>query len=303
MTWTHHAIVLAFLFGLGAAVGSFLNVCIYRIPTRMSLLRPPLRCPRCASAIAPRDNVPILGWLALRGRCRSCRLPISVRYPLVEALAGVLFAAAYPAVLASAPGDLLDTGIDLAVARLLHHALLVALVITAALIGHDTGHVPRRLTITGMTLGLALGTVLPAARPEGAMARTPGDGFAVGAFGLLLGGSLVQLARLVARRTGHPEAIGGDDGALLAMIGAFLGGRVILPILLIVAVLVCLRTALAPGRLRAFRSYLGTAALILLLARPFLEPGVGVRSPPSPAGRHVPLVPQGFPGDSRPSTR
>ncbi|HMB04483.1 MAG TPA: prepilin peptidase, partial [Isosphaeraceae bacterium] len=259
MTWTHHAIVLAFLFGLGAAVGSFLNVCIYRIPARMSLLRPPSRCPRCASAIAPRDNVPILGWLALRGRCRSCRLPISVRYPLVEALAGVLFAAAYPAVLASAPGDLLDAGIDLAVARLLHHALLVALVITAAFIGHDTGNVPRRLTVTGMALGLALGTVLPAARPEGAMARTPGGGFAVGAFGLLLGVSLAQLARLVARRTGHPEAIGGDDGALLAMIGAFLGGRVILPILLIAAVLVCLCTALAPGRLLAFRSYLGTA--------------------------------------------
>lgn len=76
---------------LGACIGSFLNVVVYRLPLRKSLSDPPSHCPRCGHAIRRRDNVPVFGWLVLRGRCRDCKEPISVRYPLVEAASGLVF--------------------------------------------------------------------------------------------------------------------------------------------------------------------------------------------------------------------
>ena len=78
---------------LGALIGSFLNVVIYRVPAGLSIVRPPSACPGCRTAIRARDNVPVLSWLVLRGRCRSCAEPISRRYPAVELLTAVLFVA------------------------------------------------------------------------------------------------------------------------------------------------------------------------------------------------------------------
>ncbi|HEX9336373.1 MAG TPA: prepilin peptidase, partial [Pseudonocardiaceae bacterium] len=77
---------------LGLAVGSFLNVVIHRVPRGESLVRPPSRCPACGASVRNRHNVPVVGWLVLRGRCADCRAPISVRYPLVELTTGVVFA-------------------------------------------------------------------------------------------------------------------------------------------------------------------------------------------------------------------
>ncbi len=87
--------VIAFFFLIGIVIGSFLNVCIARIPEELSIVTPESRCPRCATPIKPYDNVPVLGWLWLRGKCRSCGLPISPMYPLVELLTGLLFVACY----------------------------------------------------------------------------------------------------------------------------------------------------------------------------------------------------------------
>ena len=78
---------------LGLVVGSFANVCIHRMPRRESVVSPPSRCPSCRTLILARDNVPVLGWLLLRGRCRACRAPISWRYPAVEAANGILWLA------------------------------------------------------------------------------------------------------------------------------------------------------------------------------------------------------------------
>jgi leader peptidase (prepilin peptidase)/N-methyltransferase len=105
MTLAHHAVLLLFGIVLGTCVGSFLNVCIYRIPRKMSLLRPRSRCPRCGTAIRARHNVPVLGWLVLGGRCRECRGPISARYPAVELAVGVVFALPYLVAIATASGD------------------------------------------------------------------------------------------------------------------------------------------------------------------------------------------------------
>src|SRR5437588_12624225 len=86
------AISTIFAGALGAAIGSFLNVVAYRLPRRESLVRPGSRCPGCGTAIKTYDNVPVLGWLLLRGRCRSCRISISARYPIVEATTAALAA-------------------------------------------------------------------------------------------------------------------------------------------------------------------------------------------------------------------
>ncbi len=89
--WSFEWAVLVWLFMLGAVVGSFLNVVVYRLPRGMSVVRPASRCPACGTPIAPRDNLPIVGWLLLAGRCRACGQPISPRYPLVELLTAVMF--------------------------------------------------------------------------------------------------------------------------------------------------------------------------------------------------------------------
>ncbi len=91
LTWIGSGLLLLWLFAFGACVGSFLNVVIYRLPIGMNLVHPPSRCPRCLHGIRLTDNVPILGWLFLRGRCRHCALPISFRYPLVELIVATLF--------------------------------------------------------------------------------------------------------------------------------------------------------------------------------------------------------------------
>lgn len=93
-----HWIIIPFLFLLGASIGSFLNVVVYRLPRGKSLLWPPSACPKCGHGLSPRDNIPVFGWLFLGGKCRYCREPISARYPIIEAITGLLFVFYYAAI-------------------------------------------------------------------------------------------------------------------------------------------------------------------------------------------------------------
>jgi leader peptidase (prepilin peptidase)/N-methyltransferase len=182
---------------LGLVVGSYLNVLVHRLPLGVSTVTPPSRCPACDALIRPYDNLPVVSWLILRGRCRDCGAPISVRYPLVEALTGALFAAA--------TARFGFGGQALAAAVL--SALLVAL---AAI---DLGHLllPDKLTLTGIGLGLVGQALLP----SGSLAR--------GAAGALIGaGILLALAGAWELLRGV-EGMGLGDVKMLAMVGAFLG--------------------------------------------------------------------------------
>ena len=134
--WHHVAIIVA-LFVVGVSIGSFLNVVIHRLPLQMSLLRPGSRCPRCGHAISVRDNVPILGWLVLKGRCRNCELPISARYPLVEILTGVLVASGYCVDLALGATDPIERGMLALGVRLLVHIVIVSIAVVGALVAYD----------------------------------------------------------------------------------------------------------------------------------------------------------------------
>jgi leader peptidase (prepilin peptidase)/N-methyltransferase len=197
---------LAFFFG--ASLGSFLNVCIYRIPADESVVRPSSRCPSCRTPIAWYDNVPILSWMLLGGRCRRCQTSIAARYPFVEAATGALALAALWRFGATP-------------------AAIVAFAFTAALllitfIDFDHLFIPDEVSLPGIMIGLGL-SALPG-----------GIGLANAALGAALGGGLLWLVAWGYETTTGAEGMGLGDVKLLAMIGAFLGWQAI-PIVLVIA--------------------------------------------------------------------
>ncbi len=180
---------------LGAIVGSFLNVVAYRLPRRESLIAPASHCPSCSTPVRPYDNVPILSWLLLRGRCRSCKARISPRYPLIEAGAALL---CIGAVLTH------DTTAGIALS-----ITLVLLLVPAAAIDLEYRIIPNKLTATGAVLALVLGTALdPSGEPGRLIAGAAAGGFFL----------LAALA--------YPGGMGMGDVKLAAMMGLFLGAAV-----------------------------------------------------------------------------
>lgn len=207
--------LLVVAIALGVSVGSFLNVVVYRLPAGLSLLHPPSRCPHCLHRLAPYDNVPVLGWLWLRGRCRYCAAPISPRYPLVEALTGVLFAA-----ISWRYGSLGQ------LAPVLSGWVLVSWLVALALIDWDTLTLPNRLTQPGLLLGLGASTALGAIAQGSAIGAVSGllNALLAMALGLWLFQLIATIGSLLWGRT----AMGGGDIKLAAMLGAWLGWKLLL---------------------------------------------------------------------------
>jgi leader peptidase (prepilin peptidase)/N-methyltransferase len=198
-------VVVAGLFGL--MVGSFLNVCIARLPKGGSIVSPPSTCPRCGRLINWRDNIPVISYLMLGGKCRACALPISVRYPLVEAATALLFM--WQAMTEPAPGVHLAS-------RLVFTALLVALAVT----DFETFRLPNPLTFGGLAAGLVF-----------ALFTTPGIRDAV--IGAVLGAGILLLIRWGWLQATGKDAMGLGDVKMLAMIGAFLGWQQVFVVLLL----------------------------------------------------------------------
>lgn len=183
---------------LGLLVGSFLNVVIARLPHGESVVRPRSRCPSCKSAIAWYDNVPVLSYLVLRGRCRGCSQKISLRYPVVELLCAALFLAVYSKFPAS----------WLMVAR---EWPFVAILLAITFIDLDLRIIPDELSLGGLVLGLATA------------AWVPGLGFWPAVVGAFLGYGVFFLMSWGYYKWKGKIGLGGGDVKLLAMLGAFLG--------------------------------------------------------------------------------
>jgi leader peptidase (prepilin peptidase)/N-methyltransferase len=213
-------LVTAWAVASGAVVGSFLNVVIARLPAGQSIVRPRSRCPRCLTPIAWYDNVPVLSWLLLRARCRSCRAPIAIRYPLVE-LAGGL--AAYAAVARH----------GLAPAALVEFAF-VATLLVIALIDLDTWSVYRVVSFPLVGLGL-LANALGWGGAPSLRASLVGAAVAFGALGLFAWGS-TALFRRIGRIGPDEEAMGFGDVHILTAVGANLGIAALLPAVLLAAI-------------------------------------------------------------------
>ncbi len=194
---------------LGLSVGSFLNVCIHRLPRRASVVRPSSRCPSCSYELRWFDNIPVVSWLTLRGRCRKCGAPISIRYPIVEILTMLVFLLHW---------WVFDWTLLMAV-RLLFACALIAL------FAIDLEHhlLPDKITLPGIATGLILSLVVP-----------PGIVDAI--LGTILGGGVLWAIGEAYYRYSGQEGMGGGDVKMLAMIGAFLGWKLVLVTLVLSSV-------------------------------------------------------------------
>lgn len=199
-----------YMFAVGAAVGSFLNVCIVRLPEGKSLVRPGSACPSCGAPIRWFDNIPILSFLFLRGKCRRCGLPISWRYPAVELLTAILFV-------------LLLHRFTHALALAVYIGFVCALVVVSFI---DLKHyiIPNEISIPGIFIGLAL-SLLPARLAGGQLVTSS---FLSAVIGCIAGGGILYLAGIFSLVVFKKEGMGGGDIKLLAMVGAFLGWKLAL---------------------------------------------------------------------------
>jgi leader peptidase (prepilin peptidase)/N-methyltransferase len=205
---TDSAIFFVFAFLFGATVGSFLNVCIYRLPRDRSIVFPPSACPACGSRIAPRDNIPIVGYLLLGGRCRSCRVRISWLYPAVELLNGLLTL-------------FLSIKFQLTPAFFVLFLFCSALVVVTFI---DLEHqiIPDSISLPGIVLGFAASVLLPWLGWGGGLV---GIGWKDSLIGIVAGGGSLLIVAYGYQLLTKKDGMGGGDIKLLAMMGAFLGWR------------------------------------------------------------------------------
>ena len=195
------AVAIAIAAAFGAVVGSFLNVCIYRLPLGKSVVYPPSACTTCARELLWYENVPVVSWLVLRGRCRTCGTPISFRYPLIEALTAAMFGLAW---WYYGPGALVAS-------RLIFGCGLIVL------FAIDLEHhlLPNAITIPGIVVGFVFSFFTE-------------PGWEASLIGLLAGGGALYAIAEIYYRVRHEEGLGMGDVKMLAMIGAFLGWKLAL---------------------------------------------------------------------------
>ena len=205
------AIALLTAFTFGACIGSFLNVVVHRLPAGISLVSPPSRCPHCLHRLGKTENVPVFGWLWLRGRCRWCKAKISSRYPIVEAATGMIFMVVFWRF-----GYSIQT---------IGYCTFLSWLLSLSLIDLDTMTLPASLTKSGLVLGLVFQGFL-------GWQIAPGQGIAnqlmFGVSGAVLGIWLLEIIALVGSMMLGQQAMGDGDGKLMATIGAWIGWKYVL---------------------------------------------------------------------------
>ncbi len=236
----------ALVFILGLLLGSFANVVIHRYPKGESVVRPRSKCPKCGKPIAAWDNIPVLSWVFLGGRCRACKAPISMRYPTVEFITGVLFAAVF-----------IKHGMTWST---LEYLILVWSLVVVSFIDMDLMILPDVFTLSGIVLGLLGG------------ALNPERGFYASLAGVLMGGGFLWAVAYLYLVIRKEEGMGGGDIKLLAWLGAVLGWTSIPFIVLVSSVLGSAVGLVLAARGKAglksvipFGPYLALAAVIFLL--------------------------------------
>ena len=183
-----------YIFILGTIIGSFLNVCIYRIPKEQSIIYPPSICGNCKSQLKPMDLVPILSYLFLKGKCRRCGVKIGFRYPLIELLTGLIFLLIYTRI-----------GLQIVLIKFL---FLSAILIVLSFIDIEYQIIPDKIVVFAMVMGMILNIF------------TKDVPFLSSLMGLILGGGILLLIALVTN-----GAMGGGDIKLMAVLGYYLGWK------------------------------------------------------------------------------
>ena len=197
----HYGIEVIIIFILGLVIGSFSNVCIYRIPKNESIVFPASHCTSCQTPIKAMDNIPLLSYFLLKGKCRNCGENISIRYPIVEFLTGVVYLLIY-----FIYGWSLQT---------LVYIILSSALIIISFIDLDEQIIPDEISLPGMVLGFLISFFVPYISYFNSL------------LGILTGGGIIFLIALAGLAIFKKEAMGGGDVKLAAMIGAFIGWRYI----------------------------------------------------------------------------
>ena len=208
-------LISVFIFIFGLLIGSFLNVCIYRIPEGISVISPPSNCPKCKKRLTPLDLVPVFSWLFLKGKCRHCGSKISPRYMLVELLTGLLFIGVYFII-----------GLNL---YLLAALTLTALLITVTFIDIDTQTIPNGLMIFGAVVGIIFVAAKVVPDTSGSYLRNALDAL----YGALAGFTPLLVINLGAKLIAKKDGMGGGDMKLMAVVGLFLGLKLTVAALII----------------------------------------------------------------------
>ena len=202
-------------FVLGCLIGSFLNVCICRIPKGESVVKPRSKCPKCGNAIAWYDNFPIVSWLILGAKCRNCGLTISWQYPLVEAITGVLFFAVY-------------WRFGLTPATPVYMLLVAGLVMTT-FIDLTDWTIPDEVTLPGIPIGIACSLAAMFFPTTGFLVKDVFDSL----IGVVLGGGILYLLDKITVLLIKKRGMGFGDVKLLAMLGAFMGWKGVVAIIIL----------------------------------------------------------------------
>ncbi|MBN1353249.1 MAG: prepilin peptidase [Candidatus Omnitrophica bacterium] len=201
---------IIFVFILGAVAGSFMNVCIYRLPKGESIITPRSHCPLCGTAIKWYDNVPVLSFLVLRGKCRACKKRISARYIIVETISG--FISVFLFIRFGLTPDFFIFW------------YLSCMLIICSFIDLEIREIPDAITLSGMPIGLFLAALYPPL-----LDKTDHLGSFLDSFiGIIAGGGSIYLMGFLGEFIFKREAMGGGDVKLLAMIGAFIGWKLVI---------------------------------------------------------------------------
>ncbi len=270
--------VAAFLFGL--VVGSFLNVCIYRLPREESLVYPPSHCPKCYQPIRPEDNIPVLSWLLLRGRCRSCGLRISLVYPAVELFTALLFlvyylrfAQLYLVALSEPPST---GGLIYYAAFFFVNAGFISALFVATVIDFRYLIIPDEISLPGIVAGLAASFIWP--QMHGFLPAAPHahwQSLLASVIGAVTGAGVIYGIGAAGKAVLGREAMGFGDVKLMGMIGAFLGWKLTLFVVFLSAALGTVYGAAhiaVTGNSRIpYGPFLSAAAVISLIFRPEID--------------------------------
>ncbi len=209
----YDTIVQVIVFWLGAAIGSFLNVVVYRVPAGLSVMWPPSRCPKCLHQLGMGENIPILGWLLLGGKCRHCRTRISPRYPLIEAISAIIFVLIYN-----------RFGLSIQTAG---YSLLMCWLLALTLIDLDTMTLPNPITQSGLVLGLAFQAGVGYLDNSYSIIGAT-EYLIQGILGMVLGIWIYDTILILGSIMMGQLAQGGGDAKLMAMVGAWSSWKVVL---------------------------------------------------------------------------
>ena len=196
-----------FVFIFGAIIGSFLNVCIYRLPKGRSIIVPGSYCPNCTAKIHWYDNIPMLSFLFLKGKARCCKAKISLRYFIVEILTAAALLILF-----------ISFGLS---AKFFAYSILASGLIIATFVDFEIQEIPDEISLGGLAVGLILSVAFPSILNEG----TRLNGFLNSFLGALAGGGMIYVMGILGEFAFKKEAMGGGDVKLLAMIGSFLGWK------------------------------------------------------------------------------